>query len=144
PARGARRAGAAGALLMVAVLLVTPPVSLLVRSLREDGRWSLHAYRQMGTEVAGMRPLDAASVSVRTALDAALLAPALGLLAAVALARCRGRGKEIADGFMMLPLGVSAVTVGFGLLITMGLLPGDLRRSQLLVAIAQAMIAMPL
>ncbi len=144
PARGPRRLGAVAALVIVAVVLVTPPASLLVRSLRFDGGWSLHAYRILGTEVAGVRPLDAVSTSLRTAVDAALLALALGLLAAVALDRGRGRGKELADGFMMLPLGVSAVTVGFGLLITMGSLPGDLRRSQLLVAIAQAMIAMPL
>ncbi|WP_308339576.1 ABC transporter permease [Tomitella fengzijianii] len=144
PARGLRRLAAAAALAIVLVVLVIPPASLVVRSLRVDGGWSLHAYRILGTEVAGIRPLDAVATSLRTAFDAALLALALGLLAAVALNRGRGRGKELADGFMMLPLGVSAVTVGFGLLITMGALPGDLRRSQLLVAIAQAMIAMPL
>ncbi len=144
PARGPRRLGAAAALAIVTVVLVVPPASLFVRSLRFDGGWSLHAYRILGTEIAGIRPLDAVSTSLRTAVDAALLALVLGLLAAVALDRGRGRGKELADGFMMLPLGVSAVTVGFGLLITMGALPGDLRRSQLLVAIAQAMIAMPL
>src|SRR5699024_4516887 len=97
PARGMRRAGAAGALVIVAVLLVGPPVSLLVRSLRDDGRWSLHSYRLLDAEVAGIRPWDAASTSLRTALDAALLALALGLLASVALARGRGRGKEMAD-----------------------------------------------
>lgn len=45
---------------------------------------------------------------------------------------------------MMLPLGVSAVTVGFGLLITMGSLPGDLRSSPMLIALAQALVALPL
>lgn len=144
PARGWRRVPVAATLAVVAVLLVVPPAMLAVRSLRSDGVWSLHAYRLLDTEVAGVRPLDAVSTSLRTAVDAALLALALGLLASVALARARGKGAELADGFMMLPLGVSAVTVGFGLLITMGALPGDLRRSPLLVAIAQAMIAVPL
>ena len=44
----------------------------------------------------------------------------------------------------MLPLGVSAVTVGFGFLITLDKPPLDLRSSGLLVPIAQAMVALPL
>ena len=44
----------------------------------------------------------------------------------------------------MLPLGVSAVTVGFGFLITLDRPPLDLRSSALLVPIAQAMVALPL
>jgi thiamine transport system permease protein len=44
----------------------------------------------------------------------------------------------------MLPLGVSAVTVGFGFLITLNRPPLDLRTSQVLIPIAQAMVALPL
>jgi len=44
----------------------------------------------------------------------------------------------------MLPLGVSAVTVGFGFLITLDGPPLDLRSSVLLIPIAQAMVALPL
>jgi thiamine transport system permease protein len=44
----------------------------------------------------------------------------------------------------MLPLGVSAVTIGFGFLITLDRPPLDLRSSPLLVPIAQAMVALPL
>jgi thiamine transport system permease protein len=45
---------------------------------------------------------------------------------------------------MMLPLGVSAVTVGFGYLVTLDALPGDLRTSPLLVPLAQAIVVTPL
>ncbi len=48
------------------------------------------------------------------------------------------------DGFFMLPLGVSAVTLGFGFLITLDQPPLDLRDSPLLVPIAQALVALPL
>ena len=48
------------------------------------------------------------------------------------------------DGFFMLPLGVSAVTLGFGFLITLDEPPLDLRDSPLLVPIAQALVALPL
>ena len=51
------------------------------------------------------------------------------------------------DALFMLPLGVSAVTVGFGFLLSMHHpfgLPVDLRTSPLLVPIAQAVVAVPL
>ena len=51
---------------------------------------------------------------------------------------------EVLDTALMLPLGVSAVTVGFGYLITMDALPGDLRTSPLLVPLAQALVVTPL
>ena len=61
----------------------------------------------------------------------ALAAPSAGCAAAL-------------DGFFMLPLGVSAVTLGFGFLITLDQPPLDLRDSPLLVPIAQALVALPL
>ena len=48
------------------------------------------------------------------------------------------------DAVFMLPLGVSAVTVGFGFLITLNRPPLDLRSSWVLIPIAQAMVALPL
>ena len=53
-------------------------------------------------------------------------------------------GPGLLDGLFMLPLGVSAVTVGFGFLITLDQPPLDLRSSALLIPIAQAMVALPL
>jgi thiamine transport system permease protein len=50
----------------------------------------------------------------------------------------------VLDGLFMLPLGVSAVTLGFGFLITLDKPPLDLRSSPVLVPIAQAMVALPL
>jgi thiamine transport system permease protein len=44
---------------------------------------------------------------------------------------------------LSLPLGVSAVTVGFGFLIALDHAPLDLRTSQYLIPIAQALVAIP-
>jgi thiamine transport system permease protein len=44
----------------------------------------------------------------------------------------------------MLPLGTSAVTLGFGLLITFSVAPFDLRGRWIIVPIGQALVAMPL
>jgi thiamine transport system permease protein len=54
------------------------------------------------------------------------------------------RGIALLDALFMLPLGVSAVTVGFGFLITLNRPPLDLRSSLLLIPIAQAVVAIPL
>ena len=58
--------------------------------------------------------------------------------------RPRRRCASAFDGLFMLPLGVSAVTLGFGFLITLDDPPLDLRSSALLVPIAQALVALPL
>jgi len=87
--------------------------------------------------------------SLRTAVDAAWMALLLGMLVAVAVTRrSRSPGERrlrgALDGFFMLPLGVSAVTLGFGFLITLDEPPLDLRDSPLLVPVAQALVALPL
>jgi thiamine transport system permease protein len=130
---------------------------LVVRSFRgPDGAWSLHNYAALGT-TGGRNALsvtvwEAAANSLRTAALATLLAVVVGgLVALVVSRRPRSLGARRAvgllDGVFMLPLGVSAVTVGFGFLITLDRPLGldvDLRTSGLLVPIAQAVVAIPL
>jgi thiamine transport system permease protein len=93
--------------------------------------------------------VDAALNSLRAATDATALAVTLGTLASVVLvslsrSRVRRGVVEAMDTALMLPLGVSAVTVGFGYLVTLDLLPGDLRTSAVLVPLAQALVVTPL
>ena len=78
-------------------------------------------------------------------MRATLLALTLGGLVGFLVSRPGGgRGTRVLDGVFMLPLGVSAVTVGFGFLVTLDRPPLDLRSSSLLVPVAQAMVALPL
>src|SRR5690606_15722433 len=93
--------------------------------------------------------LEALANSVRTAVDATWMAVLLGMLVAVAVtrrsrSRAERRLRGALDGFFMLPLGVSAVTLGFGFMIALDSPPWDLRASPLLVPIAQALVALPL
>jgi thiamine transport system permease protein len=87
--------------------------------------------------------------SLSSAVDATVLSMLLGVCVAVVVSR-RPRmpwaRRLVAglDGAFMLPLGISAVTVGFGFLITLDRPPLDLRSSPVLVPIAQAMVALPL
>ncbi|WP_228387713.1 MULTISPECIES: ABC transporter permease [unclassified Nocardioides] len=130
-----------------------PIATLVAGSLRVEGEWSLGNYRALGTtgsEQALLVPVtDALANSVRVAVDATWMALLLGgLVALVVTRRSRGRAERrlrgALDAFFMLPLGVSAVTVGFGFLVTLGRGPVDLRDSPLLVPIAQALVALPL
>lgn len=131
------------ALGVVAALLV-PVVTLVSRS-GLDGYRALTGFGYEGSlQISG---LDAARNSLAAATDATLLAVTLGTMASVvlvSLARNRVRYVEVIDTAFMLPLGVSAVTVGFGYLVTLDLLPGDLRTSAALVPLAQALVVTPL
>jgi thiamine transport system permease protein len=128
---------------VVAALLV--PVAALVTRSGLDGYRALTGSGYEGSlQISG---LDAARNSLAAATDATILAVTLGTMASVvlvSLARNRVRYVEVIDTAFMLPLGVSAVTVGFGYLITLDLLPGDLRTSAALVPLAQALVVTPL
>ncbi|WP_307868052.1 ABC transporter permease [Umezawaea beigongshangensis] len=145
--------GVVAAAWAVVVALLVPVVGLLVRSVSTSDGWSLDGYRALtGTGERGtlaVSGVDAALNSLRTATDATALACVFGVLSAVVvvgLRRSRAPGW-LADGLdtaLMLPLGVSAVTVGFGYLVTLNALPGDLRTSPALVPLAQALVVTPL
>ncbi len=148
-----RRDGLAAGVTAVVVLglLLLPLANLAVRSLRTPGGWSLDNYRNLAapTNALSVTVWEAMGNSLRVAVDATVLAVLLGVLVATVLAqRPRSvRGQRLVgllDGLFMLPLGVSAVTVGFGFLITLNRPPLDLRSSLVLIPIAQAIVALPM
>jgi len=150
------RRGDASALLATAVVLLflaAPLATLVVRSLHVQGRWSLDGYRALATTGDGSALLvpvsQALANSWRVAVDATGLAMVLGVLVSLVVsrrprARSGRRAVAVLDGLFMLPLGVSAVTLGFGFLITLDRPPLDLRSSAYLVPVAQALVALPL
>lgn len=148
PRRGDVPALVATGLLLV--LVGAPLLTLVTGSLHREGAWGLGNYTALGRpDAAGTTATGALVTSLRTAVDATWMALACGLLvAAVATRRSRSRTerrvRSTLDGLFMLPLGVSAVTLGFGFLITLDHPPLDLRESPLLVPVAQALVALPL
>jgi thiamine transport system permease protein len=138
---------------LVLAFLLAPLVSLLVASVHADGTWGLDHYRALqttGQHNALLVPVTSALwTSLRIAVVAAAFALVLGCAVAFLVSRrwrtsLGRRLSAVFDGAFMLPLGVSAVTLGFGFLITLDHPPVDLRASPLLVPIAQAMVALPL
>ncbi len=134
--------------------LALPLVGLVVRSLRTPSGWGFGNYAALA-HPAGALPVsawEATATSLRVALDATTIALVVGGLVALVVSRSpRGvRARRMVAGLdaaFMLPLGVSAVTVGFGFLLVLDRPLGlaiDLRTSPLLVPIAQAVVATPL
>ncbi|WP_067779392.1 ABC transporter permease [Actinomyces vulturis] len=140
-------------LVTVGGLLIGPMVILVLRSLRRQGQWTLANYRDLagtGERNALLVPVwDAAYNSMVMALAATLIAVLVGLTVSMVVSRhprslALARGISLLDAAFMLPLGVSAVTVGFGFLITLNKPPLALTRSWWIVPVAQAVVAVPL
>ncbi|WP_062383531.1 ABC transporter permease [Demequina iriomotensis] len=148
--RGRERLGIAVALAPTALLLTLPGLALLERSLRTTDGHGLDHYAAMVGDPPARSTLtaplwQAAVTSLATALVATAMAAAVGIVTALLVAR-RSRRASALESLVMLPLGVSAVVVGLGLLLTLNssVLGVDLRGSWWLVPIAQAVVALPL
>jgi thiamine transport system permease protein len=132
-------------------LILAPLGNLVYLSFRTSGGLGISNYLGLAARPAGQpySLLDAAGRSVLIGLVAGALALALGLALAVVLSRpavgrTARRLRGLLDGVAMAPLGISAVTVGFGFLITLNREPLNLRTSFWLIPLAQALVALPL
>jgi thiamine transport system permease protein len=143
------RALLAGVLAVIAVLILLPLGVLVARSLDGPDGYGLTFYRSLGSSGANsggtfvVAPVETVWNSLRYAAVATVIALTVGGLAAAALVRRAGRLVRGFDALLMLPLGTSAVTVGFGFLITLDKPPLDLRSSWILVPLAQALVGAP-
>ena len=144
PRTASARALLASNLAVMFLLLGVPLLVLVERSIHPPGGYGLDFYRALGEVHAGstlfVAPVDAITNSLRFAAAATAIAVVVGGCGAFALASSRRRGL---DALLALPLGVSAVTVGFGFLIALDHAPFDFRASSWLVPIAQALVAIP-
>ncbi len=149
--RGARQwALLVAVLCQIVVLLVVPLAVLVERSLHGPDGYGLTHYRALASTdgTFAVAPQEAIGNSLAYAAVATCIALVIGGLAAVALTlpesgRRVGRLVRGFDALLMLPLGTSAVTVGFGFLIALDEPPLDLRSSWILVPLAQALVGVP-
>ncbi|MDX1689777.1 MAG: iron ABC transporter permease [Acidimicrobiia bacterium] len=134
-----------GVLASMAVVLGAPIAVLVERSLRTAGGYGIRGYTALGdagrTGIQIVDPVEATRNSLQTAAVATAVALVVGLAAAAVLAK-RSRWSRWFDALIMLPLGTSAATVGFGFLVALDA-PVDLRASAILVPIAHALVAIP-
>jgi len=145
--RGWERVAIAAVLAPIVVFLGGPMLVLAANSLRVGGHWSFASYRALGssgaTDTLFVPAWEALRNSLVYATVAAVIAVVVGGLASVTIASRPGRATRSMDTLLMLPLGTSAVTIGFGFLVALDRWPVDLRAKTILVPLAQAVIAIP-
>ncbi len=146
PVRSRMEATMVGGVLTATLGIVGLPLVLLVRrSLTVDDATGLGNYRSLfdQAETALVVPPGEAIInSFAFALPAVAIALLMGLAAATLVTRGRGRAGAAIDTVLMLPLGTSAVTLGFGMLLALDA-PIDLRTSIVLVPIAHGLVGLP-
>jgi thiamine transport system permease protein len=130
------------------IVMVTPFATLAIGSVRVTNGVSLSAWRAVlmpgnaRNAAIGIDPLHSLMTSIRIAAIAAAIAVLLSLLVIVAVATTNRLGR-IAGAVVMVPLGLSAVTVALGILITYDTAPFDWRASRLIVPLGHAVISLP-
>jgi len=132
--------------------LLSPLLALVERSFTVGGGFSLRYYTELFVNrrdsLLYVPPIQAGLNSLLFAAATVALALALGMISARLLAhpsRSRGvrRLQTILDPILMLPLGTSAVTLGFGFIVALDRPPLNLRASPLLVPLAHTLVAFP-
>lgn len=136
--------GAAAVVVAVMVLTLAPLAALVERSVHTGAGYSFHYYGMLDENVRGevlfVTPLNAVRNSLTFAVFTTLLALPIGALAAIGAVRGR---STLLETLVQLPLGVSAVTLGLGFLITFDEPPLNLRSSPALIVIAHTLVATP-
>ncbi|NNF53197.1 MAG: iron ABC transporter permease [Acidimicrobiales bacterium] len=124
------------------LFLLAPLLSLAVRSFVVDGQPGFGNYTALldRPAILVISPARAVLNSILFAALAALLAALIGTTAALA-AQAHGRLAHLTEIAVLVPLGISAVTLGFGYLV--GFTFGDLRSSPILLITAHAVIGIP-
>lgn len=139
PRTAGERTAVAATVAVTIGMLAVPPLVLVARSLRGGGAgWAFLA----DPGALAIRPAEAVVNSALFATIAAAVAVLVGLTSATIVARGRGSLSRWFDVVLMLPLGTSAVTIGFGFLVALDV-PIDLRTSIVLVPLAHALVAVP-
>ncbi len=147
PRTSAERLVVTGNVALMLFLLGLPLVVLAERSLAGPDGYGLDHYRRLWEDPRGgtlfVAPAEALTNSAVFAAATAIIALVLGLLTSAALADATASASRWFDALVMLPLGTSAVMVGFGFLLALDTPPLDLRTSPLLIVIAHSLIAIP-
>jgi len=144
PWTGRRRLAAGTIVAVMALVTILPLAALAERSVHGSAGYTLEYYRRLDDnvrqQVLFVAPIEAVRNSLVFAMLTAAVAVPLGTAAAHGAMRLR---STLAEAVVQLPLGVSAVTLGLGFLVTLDRPPLDLRASPAMVVIAHGLIAMP-
>lgn len=113
--------------------VAAPLGAIVLRSVRSPAGWTTAGW----TSIEDLSPLW---TSLRVATLSTAVVLVLGCLAAGAIAYGTNRWLDTA---LMLPLATSAVTLGFGIVVTYDHPPLDLRGSAVIIPLVHAVVALP-
>jgi thiamine transport system permease protein len=141
-----RERTALGAILVSAALLFGLPLAALVQqSLTTPTGTGLSFYRALSRETPTLLvpPWRAIEYSLLYAASATTIALVVGVLAAIAIDSARRGAVGGLDTAVMLPLGASAVMLGYGFVISFDTSPLDFRDTWWIVPVVQSLVAVP-
>ena len=134
-------------MLFYVLAILSPLIALVVRAVTSaDGYTPSHVANLFSDERGSyfyLSPLAVMWNSVRFALATVAISLVVGTIVAYFLSRSGRRRASIPDALFMLPLGVSAVTLGYGYLVALNRPPLDLRGSWLILVVAHSLVAYP-
>lgn len=134
-------------IIFMLVLLVLPLLALIISSFTGEDGFTLTYYRHLfsgeSNSLFYVSPISSVANSIGFALTAMLFSLILGITSAIFLASGSKHRSNLWDAFIMLPLATSAVTLGFGYIITLNAPPLNLRDSLIIVPIAHTLVAFP-
>ncbi len=129
------------------IFIVSPLAALIFQSLFDETGFSFANYRMLFEDsyqsLFYVPPIQALFNSLGVASCTLVISLGIGFPAAVYIARSKTRVSTFLDPLFMLPLSTSAVTLGFGFIITLDKPPLNLRGSWILLPIAHALVAFP-
>ncbi len=135
----------AGVVVGLILFLATPLIALALRSLAPGD--PLLYYRALfinrTNSIFFVPPGRAIADSLFFAGITVVLALLVGTVTAYLLARNPGRVSRVLDPIVLLPLGTSAVTLGFGFILAQGLTPLPARYAWVIIPIAHTLVAFP-
>lgn len=130
----------------IVILLFTPLLALILRSVLMSGDLTLINYQALSQSSRGsllfISPLESIWNSLRYAGLTTIFALVLGVISAY-LINHQGRFAKLLDPIFMLPLATSAVTLGFGFIIALDEPPLNLRSSWLIIPVSHTLVALP-
>ncbi|MBF0209916.1 MAG: iron ABC transporter permease [Desulfamplus sp.] len=129
--------------LFIVCLCGIPMVALLIKSISYKGSISLIFYQQLFLNSSGSIFYVSPVTAISNSLTFAFITLLMSLFVAVSAASLIKDQGKLFEPIFMLPLSTSAVTLGFGIIITLDKPPLNLRTSTLLIPIVHTLVASP-
>ena len=132
---------------LIVLIVLSPLIALIVRSFIVDGDITVsgftHIFSNQRDSFFFVSPLQAITNSLLFGVCTVALAVPMGIISGFLLGNSTHWGKAFLDAMLMVPLGISAVTMGFGFLIAFNSGIWNLSGSWTVIVMAHSVIAYP-